>query len=54
MRSKFILYVSVNSDISFCLILGSFSSFWGPNRLLLGLGWDSTTIFGSTHVVEKL
>ena len=25
-----------------------------PNRLLFGLGWGSTTVLGSTHVVEQL
>ena len=31
-----------------------FLTFWGPNGLLLGLGQGSTTVFGSTHVVEQL
>ena len=38
----------------FDLILGSFLTFWGHNGLFLGLGWGSTTVFGSTHVVEHL
>ena len=36
------------------LILGSFSTFWGPNGLLLGLRLGSTTVLRSTHVVEQL
>ena len=36
--STFILYVSVNSGIGFCLIFGSFFTFWGPYGLFLGLG----------------
>ena len=36
------------------LILGSFFTFWGPNWLFLGLGKGSTTVLGSTHVVEQL
>ena len=27
---------------------------WGPNGLILGLGWGSTTVLGSSHVVEQL
>ena len=50
--STFILYVSVNSGIGFCLILGSFFTFWSPNGLFLGLGL--TTVLGSTHVVAQL
>ena len=38
----------------FYLILGSLSSFWGPNGLFLGMGKGSTTFLGSTHVVEQL
>ena len=48
------MYVSVNSDIYFYFILGSFSTFFGPNRLLSGLGLSWATVFGSTHVVEQL
>ena len=29
-------------------------NFWGPNRLFLGLGKDSNTVLGYTHVVEQL
>ena len=39
---------------NFDLILGSFFTFWGPNGLILGLGWASKTIFGSTYIVEQL
>ena len=28
-------------------------TFWGPNWLFLGLGYGSTTVLGSTHVVEQ-
>ena len=38
----------------FDLLLGSFLIFWGPNGQFLGLGWGSTTVLGSTYVVEKL
>ena len=38
----------------FGLILGSFFTFWGPNGLFLGLGYDLKTVLGSTHVVEQL
>ena len=48
------MYVSVNSGISFCLILGSFLNFLGPNGLFLGLGLGSTTVLGSAHIVEQL
>ena len=36
--STFILYVFINSGISFYLILVSFLSCWGHNGLILGLG----------------
>ena len=32
------MYVSVNSDICFCLILGYFLTFWGLKRLFWGWG----------------
>jgi len=38
----------------FDLILGSFLSFWGPNGLVWGVRVGSTTVLGSTHVVEQL
>jgi len=38
----------------FDLILWSFFTFWGPNRLFLGLRKSSKTVLGSTHVVEQL
>ena len=28
--------------------------FWGPNGLVLGSEWGSTTVLGSTHVVEQV
>ena len=37
----------------FDLLLGSFFIFWGPNGLFSGLGWGSTTVLGSTHVLEQ-
>ena len=52
--STFILYVSVNSGIGFCLIFGSFFDFWGPKGLFLGLGKGSPTDLGSIHVVEQI
>ena len=48
------MYVSVISDIFFYFILGSFLNFWGPNGLFWGFGWGSTTVLGSTHVLEQL
>ena len=51
---KFIFYVFVNSDIYFYLIFGSFSTFWGPNRLFFVLGKGPKTVLGSTHVVKQL
>ena len=41
-------------DFDFDLILGSFLTFWGPNRPFLGLWKGSETVLGSTHVVEQL
>ena len=42
----------------FDLILGSFLNLWGPNGFFFGGGWglgkDSNTVLGSTHVVEQL
>ena len=38
----------------FGLILGSFFTFWGPNRLFFGLSKGSKTVLGSNHVVEQL
>ena len=35
-------------------ILESFSTFWGPNGLFLGLAIWSKIVFGSTHEVEQL
>ena len=37
-RTTLIFYVSVNSDICFYLLLGSFLTFWGPGGLFLGSG----------------
>ena len=34
--------------------MGLFLTFWGPNGVFLGLGKDSKTVLGSTHVVEQL
>ena len=33
---------------------GHLLTFWGPNGLILGWGWGSTTVLGSTHVLEQL
>ena len=49
----FSLFLSI-LIFDFDLILGSFLSFLGPNRLYFGLGKGSTTVLGSTHVVEQL
>ena len=38
----------------FYLISGTFLTFWGHNGPFLGLGSGSTTVLGSTHVVEQL
>ena len=38
----------------FDLILGSFLSFWGPNRLVSRSEESSTIVFGSTHIVQQL
>ena len=38
----------------FDLILGSFLTFLGPNRLFLGLGKGSKTVLGCPHEVEQL
>ena len=35
-------------------IFVSFFTFWGPNRLFLGLWKGSKTVLGSTHLVEQL
>ena len=43
-KFDFILYVLVNSGISFYLILGSFFTFGGPNWLILGLGFISYSV----------
>ena len=37
----------------FDLILGSFLTFRGPNRLFLGSGKGSKTVLESTHVVVE-
>ena len=37
----------------FDLILRSFLTFWGPNRLFLGLGKGSNNVLGSTDVVVQ-
>ena len=50
----FILYIFVNSDIWFYLILGSFFTFWGPNGLFLGFRYDSSTVLGSNYVAKQL
>ena len=46
--TTFIFFVYFNSDF------GSFWAFWGPNGLFSGLGQDSKTVLGSTHVVQQL
>ena len=38
----------------FYSILGSFLTYWGPNRPFLGLGKGSNTVLGSAYVVEQL
>ena len=48
--SLFLSILTSNSN----LILGSFLTFWGPNRLFLGLWKGLKTVLGSTHVVELL
>ena len=48
------MVVSVISGIGFYLILGPFFTLLGPYGLFLGLGLGSTTVFGSTHIVEQL
>ena len=40
------MYVSVNSDICFCLILGYFLTFWGPHGLFLGFAVGFKNCFG--------
>ena len=50
---SFSLFLSILT-FDFDLILGSFLTFWGPNRLFLGLGKGSNTVLGSTHIVEQL
>ena len=50
---SFSLFLSILT-FDFCLILGSFLTFWGPNGLFLGLRYGLTTVLGSTHLVEQL
>ena len=52
-QNSFSLFLSILT-FEFDLILGSFFTFWGPNGIFLGLGKDSNTVLGSTHVVEQL
>ena len=40
--------------LEFDFILGSFLSFWGPNRFFGGLGKGSNIVLGFNHVVEQL
>ena len=40
--------------LEFDSVLRSFLSFWGPNGLVWGSEWGSTTVLGFTHVVEQL
>ena len=47
---QLLFFVSVNSDIDFDLIWGSFFTFWGPNGLFVGSMWGSKTVLGSTHL----
>ena len=47
------LFLSILT-FDFDLILGSFSTFWGPNGLFLGLRKGPNTVLGSIHVVEQL
>ena len=49
----FSLFLSILT-FTFDLNLGSFWTFWGPNRLFLGLGKGSYTVLGFTYVVEQL
>ena len=50
---SFSMFLSILT-FQFDIIFGSFFTFWGPNRLFLGLGKSSTTVLGSTHVVEQV
>ena len=47
----FALFPSIKT-FDFDLILGSFLTFWDPNRLFLGLGKGANTVSGATHVVK--
>ena len=49
-----IFYFFFNSDIWFWINFGVVFYFWGPNGIFLGSMWGSTTVLGSTHVVEQL
>ena len=50
---SFSLFLSILT-LDFDLILESFFTFRGPNRLFLGLREGSITVLGSTQVVEQL
>ena len=50
---SFSLFLSILT-FDFDSIFGSFSTFWGPNRLFFGLGKGPKTVLGSTHVVKQL
>ena len=36
--------------VYFDLILVFFLTFWGPNEIFLGSGYDSKTVLGSPHI----
>ena len=44
------MFLSVKT-FDFDSIFGLFLTLWGPNGLFLGLGKDTNTVLGSTHVV---
>ena len=50
---SFSLFLSIMT-FDFDLFLGVFWTFWGPNRLFLGLRKGSNTVLWSTHVVVQL
>ena len=45
---------SSNVTFDVDLILGLFFTFWDSNGLILGSGFGSNAVLGSTHTVEQL
>ena len=53
LQSCVFIFLSILA-FDFDLIFVSYLTFWGPDGLFLGWTRGSSTVFGSTHIVEQI